>query len=273
MTTAHTIHVQGLEKSYQDARSAARRGPRRGAGQHLRPARLQRRRQDHPGEDPLDAAQGRRGDGQRRRLRRRRATGEGAGLHQPHRAVRGRGRDPQRAGEPRAGRPAPASRGPGHDRGGPAGALLADRRRRAEGLDVLRGHAPTSRHRDEPDRGSAGDLPRRADDRPRPAGADRGVAGRSRSSPVRARRCCSPPSTSTRPNSSPTGSPSSTRAGSSRTAPSPSSSGSCRPPRSSTSRSSRPWRTSSWRSSATTARHGADATDKTDDSLTTKDPR
>ncbi len=31
---------------------------------------------------------------------------ERAGVHQPHRTVRGRRRDPQRAGEPRAGRPA-----------------------------------------------------------------------------------------------------------------------------------------------------------------------
>ena len=38
-------------------------------------------------------------------------------VHQPHRAVRGRRRDPERAGEPRAGRPAAAPRGPGHDRG------------------------------------------------------------------------------------------------------------------------------------------------------------
>ncbi len=43
----------------------------------------------------------------------------------------------------------------------------------------------------------------------------------SRNSPGRARRCCSPRSTWTRPNSSPTGSRSCTRAGSSRTAPSP----------------------------------------------------
>jgi len=63
--------------------------------------------------------------------------------------------------------------------------------------------------------------------------------------PGRGRPCCSPPSTWTRPNSSPTGSRSSTRDGSSPTAPSPSSSSSSRPSRSSTSRSSRPSRTSS----------------------------
>ena len=52
MTTTNTIQVQGLEKSYERPARAARRGLRRGAGQHLRPARLERRRQDHAREDP-----------------------------------------------------------------------------------------------------------------------------------------------------------------------------------------------------------------------------
>ena len=82
----------------------------------------------------------------------------------------------------------------------------------AEGGDVLRRHAPPPGHRHEPDREPAGDLPGRADHRARPAGPRRGVADASRSSPSRARRCCSRRSTSTRPNSSPTGSRSSTRA-------------------------------------------------------------
>ena len=72
----------------------------------------------------------------------------------------------------------------------------------------------------------------------------------------RARRCCSPPSTWTRPNTWPTGSRSSTRAGSSPTAPWPSSSSCSRRPRSNTSRSSPPSRRSSSPSSgppATTA--------------------
>ena len=38
-------------------------------------------------------------------------------VHQSHRTVRGRRRDPQRAGEPRPDRPAAAPQGPGHDRG------------------------------------------------------------------------------------------------------------------------------------------------------------
>ena len=47
-----------------------------------------------------------------------------------------------------------------------------------QGGDVLGRHATPARHRDEPDRQPAGHLPRRADDRPRPAGAHRGVADR-----------------------------------------------------------------------------------------------
>ena len=56
-------------------------------------------------------------DCQRERLRCRRAGCGGAGGHQPHRTVRGRRRDPQRAGEPRAGRQVAAGQGPGRDRG------------------------------------------------------------------------------------------------------------------------------------------------------------
>ena len=106
---------------------AARRGPRGGAGQHLRPARLQRRGQDHGREDPVHAAQVRCGDGHRRRLRRRHAAGRGAGVHQPDGAVRRRGRDPHRAGEPGAGRPVAAPAGRRPDRGRAAGPLPAHR--------------------------------------------------------------------------------------------------------------------------------------------------
>ena len=66
---------------------------------------------------------------------------------------------------------------PGSDRRRPAATVRADRRGRAEGGDVLGRDAPPPGHRDEPDREPAGDLPRRADDRARPAGAPRGVAG------------------------------------------------------------------------------------------------
>ena len=64
------------------------------------------------------------------------------------------------------------------DRGRAARPVLADRGGRPEGVDLLGWNAPPPRHRDEPDRQAAGDLPRRADDRARPAGAHRGVADR-----------------------------------------------------------------------------------------------
>ena len=47
-----------------------------------------------------------------------------------------------------------------------------------QGVDLLGRDAPPPRHRDEPDRGPAGHLPRRADDRSRPPGPHRGVADR-----------------------------------------------------------------------------------------------
>ena len=53
----------GSGEVVQGAACAARRGLRGGAGQHLRPARLERRGQDHDREDPVHAAQGRRRDG------------------------------------------------------------------------------------------------------------------------------------------------------------------------------------------------------------------
>ena len=59
---------------------------------------------------------------------------------------------------------------------------------------------------------AAADLPRRADHRPRPAHPRPDVGHHPRPGRRRAAPCCSPPSTSTRPTSSPTGSPSSTTA-------------------------------------------------------------
>ena len=72
---------------------------------------------------------------------------------------------------------------PGHDRGRPARPLLAHRRGRPEGGDVLGWHAPPPRHRDEPDREPAGHLPRRADDRARPRRRASRCGRPSRSSP------------------------------------------------------------------------------------------
>src|ERR1700730_2840912 len=48
----------GLAEVVQQAACAARRGLRRGAGQHLRPARLERGGEDHGREDPVHIAQG-----------------------------------------------------------------------------------------------------------------------------------------------------------------------------------------------------------------------
>ena len=182
MTTAQVqgpaVHVQGLEKSYKELQVLrgvdfdVARGSifallgSNGAGKTTVVNILS------------TPAQGRRGDRQRQRLRCRHPGCERARVHQPHRTVRGRRRDPQRAGEPRPDRPAAAPQGPGRDRGRPARALRLDRCGRAEGVDLLGWHAPPARHRDEPHRQSAGHLPRRADDRARPAGAPRGVAGR-----------------------------------------------------------------------------------------------
>ena len=171
------------------------------------------------------------------------AAGAGPPVDQPDRAVRRGRRDPHRAGEPRAGRPAAPPPGPRRIADDLLARFALTDAARATGGDLLGGHAPPPRHRDEPDRRPARALPRRTDDGARPTVSARGVAGPSRRSRARARRCCSRRSTSTRPSTSPTGSRSSTRAGSSPTAPSPSSRPCSRPPRSSTSRSSRPSRT------------------------------
>ena len=110
-------------------------------------------------------------------------AGGRAGVDQPHRAVRRRRRDPHRAGEPRAGRQAAAPEEPGRDRGRPARPLLAHRRGRAEGVDLLGRHAPPPRHRDEPDRRTR----RSSSSTSRPPGSTRRRASRcgrpSRSSP------------------------------------------------------------------------------------------
>ena len=185
-------------------------------GQHLRPARLQRRGQDHGREDPVHAAQGRRRDGRRQRLRRRHAGRRRARVHQPHRPVRGRRRDPHRPGEPRAGRPAAApqgrrarspttcwraSRSPTRA-AGRAATYSGGMRRRLDIAMSLIGNPPVI-FLDEPTTGL--DPQARIEVWTGGQGARRAAA----------RRCCSPRSTWTRPSSSPTGSRSSTRAGSS----------------------------------------------------------
>ena len=59
-----------------------------------------------------------------------------------------------------------------------------------KGGHLLGRHAPSPRHRDEPDRRPAGHLPRRTHHRARPSGAARGVADRQGSRARAARPCC-----------------------------------------------------------------------------------
>ena len=191
MTTTPAIEIAGLTKSYGD--HAVLRGVdlTRPPGHRHRPARLQRRRQDHRGADPVHPAPGRRRDRRRRRARRRDRAREGP-----------RSRSASPASSPPSTRSSPGGRtscsSPGCDAwttrvGSPRSCSRRfdlDRRGGAQGGDLLRRHAPPPRHRDEPDRRPAGALPRRADDGPRPPVAPRGLEHRARSSPAAAPRCC-----------------------------------------------------------------------------------
>jgi hypothetical protein len=96
--------------------------------------------------------------------------------------------------------------------------IRARGRGRQAGVDVLGRDAPTPRPCDDADRLATSDLPRRAHNRARPA-RRRQMWDDIASSPRPASRSSSPPSTSTRPTSSPIGSPSSTTAASSPRAP------------------------------------------------------
>src|SRR5690606_32936774 len=164
---------------------AARGRPGRGAREHRRAPRLQRRGQDHARADPVDARRARRGHRVSARARRRRSARAGPRVYLADRPVRRGRRGPHGPGEPRARRaPAPPAR-PRAGRGRPAGPVLADRRRRAPGRDLLRWDAPSPRHRDEPGREPAGRLPRRAHDGAGPAVTHRGVGHGARAGPWR----------------------------------------------------------------------------------------
>ncbi len=71
-----------------------------------------------------------------------------------------------------------------------AGALRPRRRRRPLGADVLRRHEAPARPRDDADHAAAADLPRRADDRPRPAQPARAVGDRAGSTWPTGSPCC-----------------------------------------------------------------------------------
>ena len=100
------------------------------------------------------------------------ATARRARRHRALRPVRGGRRVPDRLREPRHGRPA-LPPGRGRRRGsGPRellGAVRPRRRGRPAGEDLLRRHAAPARPRRRAGRPPAGALPRRADDRARPA--------------------------------------------------------------------------------------------------------
>ena len=97
----------------------------------------------------------------------------------------------------------------GHRGGGPAGEGARARRHALGRAEAAAGGGLRAGRRP----GAA--VPRRADDRPRPAVAPPGVGDRERLQAARAARWCSPPTTWTRPRSCATASPSSTTAGSS----------------------------------------------------------
>ena len=135
----------------------------------------------------------------------------GARGHRRDRPVRRGRRAAHRRGEPAAHGQA---RAVGPVRCAPAGGRAAravrPRRRPDETCqDVFGRHAAPARPRGQPDRPSAGDLPGRADDRPRPA-QPAGHVGHHRATwSVRGPRSCSRPSTWRRPTAWPAGSRSS----------------------------------------------------------------
>ena len=145
------------------------------AGHRPRPARPQRRRQDHGRPHPHHARRSRRRAARtRRRLRRRRRAGRGARPHRPRRPGTPPSTAAHRPREPRDGRPAPP---PAARRGRARRAdELLERFGLADAADrlvqhLLRRHAPPARPRREPRRPPARALPRRAHHRARPARA------------------------------------------------------------------------------------------------------
>ncbi len=99
------------------------------------------------------------------------------GARQPHRPARLGRRGPDRAREPRPARAAAGSEARRRQgaRGRAAGGVRPRRCRRPAGQELLRGHAAPARHRGEHRRHARGDVPRRADDRARPALAQPGL--------------------------------------------------------------------------------------------------
>ena len=200
----------GLRKSYGDKVVLDGIDLTVAAGHGLRPARPERRRQDHHRADPVHPDPGR---------RRRRSRVAGHDVAREPDAVRAAigvtgqfsAVDDLLTGEENLllmadlhhlGR----ARGPARAPPSCWSGSTSSTRPRKPAADLLRRHAAPARPRHDPGRRPAGHLPRRADHRPRPAQPPHHVADRPRPRRRRRHRSSSPPSTWRRPTSSPTGS-------------------------------------------------------------------
>ena len=187
----YTVKAAGIRKSFGGGKTQGRprrRRPRRSSRIDLRPARPERRRQDHPRPHPRHADPPGRGHRDRGRPRPARRPGRGPPLDQPHRPVRRRRRHAHRRGEPADDGPpaAPAAARGGRPQRRAAGRVRPRRRPRPAGQDLLGRHAPAPRPRDQHDRAArrccSSTSPPPASTRA--AGSSSG--GRSGSSPTRA---------------------------------------------------------------------------------------
>ncbi len=173
---------RGASQDLRGQTGPGRLRPRSAARHRLRPARSQRRGQDHRRAHPGLPRAARQRPGDCRGTRRDPRTPRGAPQDRTHRTARGRRRDHHSAAEPgdvrpplppRCGaRPAAGDRTPRPVRadggGGPP----------AEGLQ--RRYAPEARSGLQHDPRPRGAVPGRADHRPGPARQERGVGGRAR---------------------------------------------------------------------------------------------
>ena len=171
------VIAEGLVKRYGDVTALDGLDLRVPRGHGARPARAQRRRQDHAVRILTTLLEPDAGRAEVAGSTCSREPGEVRQRDRPLRAVRRRRRVPHRLREPRHGRPA-LPPGPRRSRGaGPraARAVRPRRGRRPAGQDLLRRHAPPARPGRRAGRRAAGAVPRRADHRPRPAQPHRHV--------------------------------------------------------------------------------------------------
>ena len=193
------VAVQDLTKRYGDHHRPRRRLVRHRAGRDVRAARPERRRQDDDHRDPRGLPRPHRRRGPRARGR----PGTGGVDWKARLGIvlqierRGRHRDGPRAAHPLR-LLLPATRATSTRRS----TRSASRRRRSAHPRALRRPAAPSGCRARHHRAPRAAVPRRADDRLRPGGAAPVLGPDPRRSRRRARRSCSPPTTSTRPRSS-----------------------------------------------------------------------